>query len=142
MSNRSKPHSYSITSSARASSVSGTFEAERALGRGAPVIEIFPTVVLFDICNNVTQTGPGPFTGGKTSLGDRPPPDPGRNAMGLLNIRGDMPVAQPFYGRLQRSSQLPAVLLGHQHGQGIAPRSFQATTETRRAPPPITRLQR
>ena len=82
MSNRSKPHSYSITSSARASSVSGTFEAERALGRGAPVIEIFPTVVLFDICNNVTQTGPGPFTGGKTSLGDRSPPDPGRNAMG------------------------------------------------------------
>ena len=29
------------------------------------------------------------------------------------NIRGDMPVAQPFDGRLQRSSQLPAVLLGH-----------------------------
>ena len=60
----------------------------------------------------------------------------------LLNIRGDMPVAQPFDGRLQHSSQLAAVLLGHQHGQGIAPRSFQATTETRRAPPPITRLQR
>jgi hypothetical protein len=58
------------------------------------------------------------------------------------NIRGDMPVAQPFDGRLQRSSQLAAVLLGHQHGQGIAPRSFQATTETRRAPAPIRRLQR
>ena len=57
-------------------------------------------------------------------------------------IRGDMLVAQSFDRRLQRSSQLAAVLLGHQHGQGIAPRSFQATTETRRAPPPITRLQR
>jgi hypothetical protein len=56
------------------------------------------------------------------------------------NIRGDMPVAQPFDGRLQRSSQLAAVLLGHQHGQGIAPRSFQATTETaaaNNAPPTI-----
>jgi hypothetical protein len=60
----------------------------------------------------------------------------------ISNRRGDMPFGEPFGERLQRSSQLTAVQLGHQHGQGIARRSFQATTETRRAPPPITRFQR
>ena len=58
------------------------------------------------------------------------------------NIRGDMPVAQPFDGRLQRSSQLAAVLLGHQHGQGIAPRSFQATTENGTTLPPLGAFHR
>jgi hypothetical protein len=57
------------------------------------------------------------------------------------NVRGDMPFDEPFGERLQRSSQLAVVLLGHRHCQGRAPHSF-ATIEARRAPHSITRLQR
>ena len=60
----------------------------------------------------------------------------GRPAANNDNIRGDM----PFGERLQRSSQLAVVLLGHRHCQGRAPHSF-ATTEVRRAPQSRTRLQ-
>src|SRR5262249_32509721 len=57
------------------------------------------------------------------------------------NVRGDMPFDEPCGERLQRSSQLAVVLLGHRHCQGRAPHSF-ATIEARRAPHSITRLQR
>src|SRR6516164_11336817 len=51
----------------------------------------------------------------------------------ITNIRGDMPFGQPFGERPQRSPPIAAVLLGHQHGQGITPHSFRATIEARRA---------
>src|SRR6516225_9348900 len=57
------------------------------------------------------------------------------------NVRGDMPFDEPFGERLQRSSQLAVVLLGHRHCQGRAPQSF-ATIEARRVSQSTTRLQR
>ena len=80
--------------------------------------------------------------------GSRKRPDPpglGKGGAGPAansnnNVRGDMPFDEPFGERLQRSSQLAVVLLGHRHCQGRAPHSL-ATIEARRAPHSITRLQ-
>jgi hypothetical protein len=63
----------------------------------------------------------------------------GPDANSNNNVRGDMPFDRPFGERLQRSSQLAVVRLGHRHCQGKAPHCF-ATTEVRRVPQSRTRL--